>query len=152
MLPVDSEAKTGWVSGKQLWDWLEKELHNAFAKDPSKRFGGWFVRFSGMEVNFTISNELGKRLNWVKVKGSPIEMDKQYSVVACEREGDPDDTLCRIEKVQQPKKLGANLHQVMEEYLAIHSPIAPRQENRATATDQPSTLLTQLQGTTYEFR
>ena len=42
--------------------------------------------------------------------------------------------------------------QVMEEYLAIHSPIAPRQENRATATDQPSTLLTQLQGTTYEFR
>jgi hypothetical protein len=152
MLPVDSEAKTGWVSGKQLWDWLEKELHNAFAKDPSKRFGGWFVRFSGMEVNFTISNELGKRVNWVKVKGSPIEMDKQYSVVACEREGDPDDTLCRIEKVQQPKKLGANLHQVIEEYLAIHSPIAPRLENRATATDQPATLLTQLQGTTYEFR
>jgi 2',3'-cyclic-nucleotide 2'-phosphodiesterase (5'-nucleotidase family) len=152
MLPVDSEAKTGKVSGSQLLEWLEKELQNAFAKDPSKRFGGWFVRFSGMEVNFTISNEFGKRVNWVKINGSPLEKDRLYSVVACEREGDPDDTLCRIEKVNDPKKLGANLHQVIEEYLKVNSPIAPTLEKRATATDQPSTLLTQLQGTTYEFR
>lgn len=152
MLPVDSEAKTGKVTGSQLLEWLEKELQNAFAKDPSKRFGGWFVRFSGMEVNFTVGNEFGKRVNWVKVNGSPLEENKSYSVVACEREGDPDDTLCRIEKVKDPKKLGANLHQVIEEYLAVHSPISPKLENRSTATDQPSTLLTQLQGTTYEFR
>ena len=152
MLPVDSEAKTGKVTGHQLLDWLEKELQNAFAKDPSKRFGGWFVRFSGMEVNFTIGNEFGKRVNWVKVNGSPLDVNKYYSVVACEREGDPDDTLCRIEKVKDPQKLGANLHKVIEEYLAVHSPISPKLENRSTATDQPSTLLTQLQGTTYEFR
>lgn len=152
MLPVDSEAKMGKVSGQQLWDWLEKELHNAFAKDPSKRFGGWFVRFSGMEVNCTISNELGQRVNWVKVNGETLQLEKYYSVVACEREGDPDDTLCRIEKVKEPKKLGANLHQVIEEYLAVHSPVAPVLQNRATATDQPATLLTQLQGTTYQFR
>ncbi len=152
MLPVDSEAKMGKVSGQQLWDWLEKELHNAFAKDPSKRFGGWFVRFSGMEVNCTISNELGKRVNWVKVNGESLQLEKYYSVVACEREGDPDDTLCRIEKVKEPKKLGANLHQVIEEYLAVHSPVAPVLQNRVTATDQPATLLTQLQGTTYQFR
>ena len=96
MLPVDSEAKSGIVSGKQVWDWLEKELHNAFAKDPSKRFGGWFVRFAGMEVNFTVGNDYGKRVNWVKIKGEPIDLEKDYSIVACEREGDPDDTLSRI--------------------------------------------------------
>lgn len=152
MLPVDSEAKTGKVTGRQLLDWLEKELQNAFAKDPSKRFGGWFVRFSGMEVNFTVGNEFGKRVNWVKVNGSPLDLERLYSVVACEREGDPDDTLCRIEKVKDTKMLGANLHQVIEEYLSVHSPVAPKLENRATATDQPPTLLTQLQGTTYEFR
>jgi S-sulfosulfanyl-L-cysteine sulfohydrolase len=152
MLPVDSEAKTGMVSGKQLWDWLEKELQNAFAKDPSKRFGGWFVRFAGMEVNFTISNEIGKRVNWVKVKGEPLELNKEYSIVACEREGDPDDTLCRVEKVKNPKRLGVFMHKVIEEYLAAKSPVSPLLENRATATDQPHTLLTQLQGTTYEFR
>lgn len=152
MLPVDSEAKTGMVTGKQLWDWLEKELQNAFAKDPSKRFGGWFVRFAGMEVNFTIGNEFGKRVNWVKIKGETLDLSKEYSIVACEREGDPDDTLCRIEKVKNPKKLGVLMHMVIEEYLATHSPVSPKLEMRATATDQPHTLLTQLQGTTYEFR
>ena len=152
MLPVDSEAKTGWVKGKQLLEWLEKELQNAFAKDPSKRFGGWFVRFAGIEVNFTIGKENGKRVNEVKINGVPLDPEKLYSVVACEREGDPDDTLCRMEKVKDPKRLGVLMHTVIEEYLAKHSPVSPRLENRATATDQPHTLLTQLQGTTYEFR
>lgn len=152
MLPVDSEAKKGMISGQQLWDWLEKELQNAFAKDPSKRFGGWFVRFAGMKVNFTIGNEFGKRVNWVKVNNIPLELDKDYSIVACEREGDPDDTLCRIEKVKNPKRLGVFMHKVIEEYLAAKSPVSPTLEKRATATDQPHTLLTQLQGTTYEFR
>jgi sulfur-oxidizing protein SoxB len=152
MLPVDSEAKTGVVTGKQVWDWLEKELQNAFAKDPSKRFGGWFVRYAGMEVNFTINNEFGKRVNWVKVGGQPIDLNKEYRIVACEREGDPDDTICRMEKVKEPKRLGLLMHDVIEEYLKANSPIAPKLENRATATDFPPTLLTQLQGTTYEFR
>ncbi|HQV59765.1 MAG: bifunctional metallophosphatase/5'-nucleotidase [Chitinophagaceae bacterium] len=152
MLPVDSEAKLGIITGKQLWDWQEKELQNAFAKDPSKRFGGWFVRFAGMEVNFTIGNELGKRVNWIKVKGEPLDINKEYSIVACEREGDPDDTLCRIEKVKNPKRSGVLMHDVIEEYLAANSPVSPKLERRATATDQPHTLLTQLQGTTYEFR
>lgn len=152
MLPVNSEAKTAVVTGKQIWDWLEKELQNAFAKDPSKRFGGWFVRFNGMETNFTIGNEFGKRLNSVTVAGVPIDLTKDYSIVACEREGDPDDTLCRIEHVKNPKKSPYLLHDVIIEYLKANSPIAPKYEARAVATDEPATLLTQLKGTSYEFR
>lgn len=152
MLPVDAEAKLGVVTGKQLWEWQEKELQNAFAKDPSKRFGGWFVRFAGMEVNFTIGNEYGKRVNWIRINGQPVDLKKEYSIVACEREGDPDDTLCRIENVKHPRRSGVLMHDVIEEYLAQHSPVSPKMEKRATATDQPHTLLTQLQGTTYEFR
>ncbi len=152
MLPVNSEAKTAIVTGKQVWDWLEKELQNAFAKDPSKRFGGWFVRYNGMEVNFTIGNEFGKRVNWVKVGGSAIDLEKEYSIVAWEREGDPNDTLCRIEHVKNPNKTPFLLHDVIIDYLKQHSPVAPKLEGRATATDEPATLLTQLKGTTYEFR
>jgi hypothetical protein len=44
------------------------------------------------------------------------------------------------------------LHDVVEEYLKINSPVSPVLEKRATATDEPDTLLTQLRGTTYEFR
>lgn len=152
MLPVNSEAKTGIVTGKQIMEWLEKELQNAFAKDPSKRFGGWFVRYNGMEVNFTIGNEFGKRVNSVKVGGEALIMDKEYTIVACEREGDPDDTLCRIEHVKNPKKTPYLLHDVIIEYLKQYSPVSPKLEGRAVATDEPPTLLTQLKGTTYEFR
>ncbi|MFN5422875.1 MAG: bifunctional metallophosphatase/5'-nucleotidase [bacterium] len=152
MLPVDSEAKTGIITGKQLWGWMEKELQNAFAKDPAKRFGGWVVRFKGMEVNFTIGNELGKRVNWINVAGKPVDLEKEYSFVACEREGDPDTTICRVEGVKEPKRLGATLHSVIEEYLKTHSPISPKLEGRCTATDAPNSLLTQLMGVGYEFR
>lgn len=152
MLPVDSEAKRGVITGKQLWDWMEKELQNAFAKDPAKRFGGWVVRFNGMQVNFTIGNEMGKRVNSIKVKGKPVDFEKNYTFVACEREGDPDTTICRVEGVAEPTRLGSTLHKVIQEYLLKASPISPKLEGRATATDAPNTLLTQLMGVGYEFR
>ncbi|MDZ7648533.1 MAG: 5'-nucleotidase C-terminal domain-containing protein [Cytophagales bacterium] len=47
MLPVDSNARQASVTGKQIWNWMEKELHNVFASDPAKRFGGWVIRFKG---------------------------------------------------------------------------------------------------------
>jgi S-sulfosulfanyl-L-cysteine sulfohydrolase len=81
MLPVDSTAKTGEVTGLQILDWLEKELENAFAIDPSKRFGGWFVRFAGMEVNCTIGKPKGQRVNWVKIKGQALDKNKLYKIV-----------------------------------------------------------------------
>jgi hypothetical protein len=152
MLPVESEAKTGKISGEQLWNWLEKELHNVFARNPAQRFGGWLVRFSGMEINFTAYHEQGKRLNWIKIKGVPVDRNKQYTIVACEREGDPDDNLCRVEQVQVAQKLGFTLHDIMREYLAVHSPVAPKAEGRVSATDVPHNLLSQLEGYDYEFR
>jgi len=152
MLPVDSEAKLGMATGRQIWDWMEHELENAFAKDPEKRFGGWVIRFKGMEVNFTIKKQESKRVNWIKVNKEPIDLLKQYSFVACEREGDPDTTLCRMEGVKQPTKMGATLHSVIEEYLKEFSPIAPKVEGRCTVTDAPQDLLTQVAGVGYEFR
>lgn len=153
MLPVNSKIKTGEITGLQLMNWLEKELENTFAKDPTKRFGGWFVRFSGMKVTLTIANEKGKRVQTVTIAGQPVDLEKGYSITACEREGDPIDTLCRIEKVSKAVSQGIFLHNVIEEYLSAFSPVAPKIEGRAVATDAPSTLVTQLiPGTNYQFR
>jgi 2',3'-cyclic-nucleotide 2'-phosphodiesterase (5'-nucleotidase family) len=151
MFPVNSEVKTGEASGQQIWEWMEKELHNVFSKDPADRFGGWLIRFKGMEINFTIKKDIGKRLNWIKVKGEPINLEKNYSILACERDGDPDDMLCRMEKIAKHGKPGYLMHDVVREYLSVHSPISPYIEGRATATDAPSTLLSQLEGYDYEF-
>ena len=151
MIPDDSEAKQGTITGRQVWDWMEDELENAFAKDPAKRFGGWVVRFAGMQINFAIEKTKGKRINSMKMKGKPVDMNKTYTFVACERDGDPDTTICRVQNVAAPKLLGTTLHKVIEEYLAKHSPIAPKLEGRAIASDSVPHLLTQLQGVGYEF-
>jgi S-sulfosulfanyl-L-cysteine sulfohydrolase len=151
MLPVDSEAKEGYITGEKLRQWLEKELHNVFAKKAAERFGGWVVRFSGMEINITAGREKGSRINWIRVKGEPVVPEKRYRIAACEREGDPDDMICRIEHVDAPKRLNTTLHPIIREYLAQHSPVSPKVEGRITATDQPDTLLTQLEGYDYQF-
>lgn len=152
MIPVDSAAKFGEATGQQLWDWLEKELHNVFAKDPAKRFGGWVVRFKGMTANFTMHNDMGKRVNWIRVGGKPIVLDRYYSVAACEREGDPDTTLCRLENVHNPRLAGVTMHTILRDYFGKFSPVAPKVEGRITATDAPQNILSQLEGYDYEFR
>ena len=152
MLPVDSAARQASVTGKQLWDWMEKELNNVFAKDPAGRFGGWVVRFNGMEVNFTMHQKAGQRVNAIKVKGKPIDLNQTYSVAACEREGDPDEILCRIDNVKEAHNLGITLHTIMREYLAVFSPVTPKVEGRIIATDAPNDILSQLEGYEYAFR
>jgi 2',3'-cyclic-nucleotide 2'-phosphodiesterase (5'-nucleotidase family) len=152
MLPVESAIKSGVVSGHQIADWLEKELENAFAKDATRRFGGWFVRFKGLFVKFTIANAMGERVREVTVQGQPLVPAKRYTVVGCEREGDPDNVVCRIIGVADPRRHDVTIHQVVTEYLAGHSPVSPTIEGRAVATDAGSDLLSQVEGTSYRFR
>jgi len=151
MLPVESAIKDGVVSGQQILDWLENELENAFATDATRRFGGWLVRFKGLVVKFTIGNAAGRRVQEVKVQGDPLVPSRRYTVVGCEREGDPDNTVCRIVNVTDPRRHDVTVHQVVTEYLATHSPVSPVLEGRAVATDAPADLLSQVDGTGYRF-
>jgi len=152
MLPVNSEAKAGEITGEQLLHWLENEMKSVFSNNPAELFGGWMVRFAGMQINITAGNSNGKRVNRVLVHNEPVEKNKIYRIVACEREGDPDNTLCRVENVQNPKKLGFNLHEVLREYLKVHSPVSPKLEGRVVATDEDKHLLTQVRRKDYQFR
>ena len=152
MLPVDSTIRTAKTSGKQIKNWLEKELNNVFAKDASKRFGGWVVKFKGMEITFNAFGETGKRVQTVSVNGAPIDDSKLYSILACEREGDPVDMLCRMKGVVDPKNTTSTLHTVMIDYLKNNSPVTPTPTKSAKALDAPDTLLTQVTGVDYVFK
>mgnify|MGYP005851569339 CR=1 FL=1 len=101
MLPVDSTIRTGKVTGQQIYNWLEKELNNVFAADASKRFGGWVIKFKGMEVKFIAFGEEGNRVQSALVHGAPLDLTKVYKICACERDGDPDDMLCRFKGVME---------------------------------------------------
>ncbi len=152
MLPVDSLIRTAKVSGQQLIDWLEKELNNVFAKDAFKRFGGWVVKFKGMEATFNAFGEAGKRVQRVTVGGKAIDPAQLYSVCACERDGDPDTMLCRIPNVKEGINTAYTLHQTMRDYLAANSPVTPSPKGYAKILDAPQDLLTQVSGVKYEFR
>ena len=152
MLPVDSTIRTGIVTGKQIFDWLEKELNNVFAKDASKRFGGWVIKFKGMEVSFKAFEDLGKRVQEVTVKGRALDQNATYTICACERDGDPADMLCRIKNVAEAKNTSFTLHQVMKAYLKTNSPVTPKLPLRAKILDAPQTMLSQVYGVPYEFR
>lgn len=152
MLPVDSTVRTGKVTGSQLKEWLEKELNNVFAKDASKRFGGWVVKFKGMKVTFRAFDEMGKRVETITVNDQPLDPKGEYTILACEREGDPDDVLCRMKGVQNAKNTKFTLHQVMREYLAANSPVTPSPQRNAVVLDAPQELLTQVTGVDYQFK
>ena len=151
MLPVDSKVRAAKVSGQQIKDWLEKELNNVFAKDASKRLGGWVVKFKGMKVEFKAFEEMGKRVKQVTINGGNLDAAKIYVVSACEREGDPATMLCRIPNVKEAVNTPYTLHEVMKEYLASNSPVTPKLEGNAIILDAPSTLLTQVYGVDYKF-
>ncbi len=151
MLPVDSPVRTAIVTGKQLKEWLEKELQNVFAKDASKRFGGWVIKMNGMKMTFKAHEDMGRRIQSLEVGGKALELDKEYSIAACERDGDPETMLCRIQNVKNGKNTPFTLHQVLREYITQHSPLTPTPKGNVLVLDEPQTLLSQVFGVDYKF-
>ncbi len=151
MLPVNEKVKISKVTGKQLRNWLEKELNNVFAQRSEERFGGWLVRFSGMEITFYANREKGKRIASIKVKGEPLDESRSYTVSACRREGEPDNMLCRIPDTKDPQIMDYTIHDAVKEYLKYKGTVAPVRDGRARALDLGNNVLSQLPGTDYHF-
>ncbi|MEY2963105.1 MAG: hypothetical protein RL754_366 [Bacteroidota bacterium] len=151
MLPVNEKVKIGKASGEQIKNWLEKELHNVFAENPNERFGGWVVRFSGMQLKFNAGAPKGERVSEVLIGGEPMELDKLYTMSACRREGEPLSTLCRMPNTVETVVMDYTVHDLIEEYLSVMDTIAPVRDGRAQAVDLGDNVLSQLPGTDYHF-
>lgn len=152
MLPVDSVVRKAKASGSQIKEWLEKELNNVFAKNAAERFGGWVVKFYGMQITFNAFGEKGKRVQSIQIGGEPMDETRMYSICACERDGDPADMLCRIKGVKDAVNTPYTLHGVMRSYLKENSPVTPTPPMAAKILDGPQSLLTQVTGVDYVFR
>ncbi|TNE27344.1 MAG: bifunctional metallophosphatase/5'-nucleotidase [Bacteroidetes bacterium] len=151
MLPVNEKVKTGKATGEQIASWLESELHHVFAQNPTERFGGWLVRFSGMEIEFYANRPEGERIASILVDGEPLQTDKLYTLSACRREGEADNMLCRMPNILEPQIMEYTIHDAVKEYLQFHDTISPAVESRAQALDLGDDVLSQLPGTSYHF-
>lgn len=151
LLPVNEKVKTGKASGKQIKNWLETEMHNAFSQNPTERFGGWLVRFSGMKVEFNSQNNKGDRIQKITVNGEPIQDEKLYTISACVRPGDPLNNLCRMPNVKDVEIMDYTIHDVVEEYLKENSPVSPGLEGRAYCEYLGKYSFSTVPGTEYKF-
>lgn len=152
MLPVNSPVRIGKIKGDTILPWLERELENVFAKEASNRFGGWVVKFEGMTLTFNAFNPVGQKVNEVKIGGKDINPEQYYTVCACEREGDPDDVLCRISNVKNAYSESYTLHDAVKEYLKEYSPVTPTPKGNIRILDGDQKLLSQVWGVDYTFR
>ena len=85
------------------------------------------------------------------VGNAALDLNRTYSICACERDGDPSDMLCRMRNVSNAVNTHHTLHSVLKEYLAANSPVTPTPPINAKIMDAPQTLLTQITGVDYQF-
>jgi S-sulfosulfanyl-L-cysteine sulfohydrolase len=143
LLPMDARMKRGWVTGKELRDYLEKELEMVYSKSPFKLNGGWGPRASGMAIAFDALAGYGRRVVSIKINGREVEADGRYTIAGCEREGEPMDVICRHRGTHDPQVLPLSVHEALEEYLRVHPVIAPRRDGREIALDLPRAVFSQ---------
>ena len=143
LLPLDARVKAGWIPGRDLRSYLERELELVFSKDPWKLSGGWGPRLSGVEFQFVAAAEPGHRLRSVKVAGKDLQDEQHYTFAGCERAGEPLDIICRLKGVHEVKALPLSVHQMLREYLRRHPVVAPREDRREVALDLPTRVFSQ---------
>lgn len=141
--PIVTKLKTGRVTGKQLYDFWERELENVFSRDPERRFGGWVPRPSGMTLTLAADAPVGRRVRELRIGGQPVVPDRSYSITACDREGDLPDSVCRIPGARDVRVLDIDAHEAVRRYLRRHRPLPPPAQGRVVALDRPHPLRTQ---------
>ena len=143
LLPMDARMKSGWVTGKELKDYLERELEMVYAISPLKLNGGWGPRASGMSFVFEALAEEGQRVVSIKINGIEAEDEAHYTIAGCEREGEPIDVICRNRGSHDAQILPTSVHEALANYFQVHPVIAPTREGREAAQDLPSAVFSQ---------
>ncbi|MCS6838055.1 MAG: bifunctional metallophosphatase/5'-nucleotidase [Bdellovibrionaceae bacterium] len=141
--PVNMPLRVGEVTGKQLWDWWEKEIEHVYSQDPKKLFGGWLPRPSGLTIRFLANAPRGQRVKEILIHGKPIDLQKTYSVGACIREGDPENRVCRIPDIKNPRDFTIDAHTAVKNYLKKFGPLREPAQLRVIAEDLPTIVRSQ---------
>jgi 2',3'-cyclic-nucleotide 2'-phosphodiesterase (5'-nucleotidase family) len=142
-LPIDLQLKTGIASGGQLRTYWEKELDYIFSEDPTRLFGGWLPRISGLTVQFRKQAHSDKRVEQLLVADQPIDPGKTYRLAAGLWPGAPASSIHRVAGCQLIQKLEATTHDAVRNYLKTHSPIRTEGDPHVRCIDCDGVLRSQ---------
>ncbi|MGZ3749340.1 MAG: 5'-nucleotidase C-terminal domain-containing protein, partial [Pseudobdellovibrionaceae bacterium] len=142
--PINNPLRVGKVTGAQLKSFWEQEIENVYSSDARKLFGGWLPRPSGMTLKFKVGAPFGQRVQEIRVGGKLLELNKIYTIAACAREGDPQNKVCRIPNISEPKDLSVDAHEAVRMYLKTHKGIKAPTDQRVIAEDLPNTVRSQF--------
>ncbi|MBL1277419.1 MAG: 5'-nucleotidase C-terminal domain-containing protein [Ectothiorhodospiraceae bacterium] len=96
--PVTIELATASVTGEQLKEVIEMNLSSVFSTEAFDHSGGWFDGFNGLELDVSLKQDNGQRINSIRLVGSQSEIldNDIVSIAGCVRPIDPgnSDVLC----------------------------------------------------------
>lgn len=80
MVPTNPEVFTAQLSGRELLELLESNMHGVLADDASEQAGGYLLRTSGLSVVFRPNNGRGTRTERLEIDGTAVDLDRDYTV------------------------------------------------------------------------
>jgi len=111
------------ITGKELWDMMEENLDNTFAKNPYNQKGGYVKRCYGINVYFKIENAMDLRIQEFFVGDERLDKDKTYRAAFVTTQGIP------AKYGTDRKDLDIDAVTALKRYVKENSPVKPKLED-----------------------
>jgi 2',3'-cyclic-nucleotide 2'-phosphodiesterase (5'-nucleotidase family) len=89
VIPSDPPVSVVDITGAELVDMLEENLHRTFAADPYEQMGGYLKRCRGLQLLAKIENPRGQRIQALFVGSEPVQLNKVYQAAFVTQQGVP---------------------------------------------------------------
>lgn len=122
IIPTNPPVSVCNITGKELWNMMEENLDNTFAKNPYNQKGGYVKRCYGINVYFKIENAKDLRIQEFFVSDERLDKDKTYRAAFVTTQG-------ISEKYGTDRKhLDIDAVTALKRYIEENSPVKPKLE------------------------
>ncbi len=127
IIPTNPPVSVCEITGQELWDMMEENLENTFAKDPYDQMGGYVKRCYGINVYFKVENAEGLRVQEFFVGDERLDKEKTYEACFVTTQGIP----ARYGKNR--RDLDIHAVEALRRYIEDNSPVKPEIEGTVVA-------------------
>ena len=143
LLPMDARMKRGWITGKELRDYLENELEMVYAKIPLKLNGGWGPRAAGMRFVFNARAKHGQRSCRSRSAAARLRRMADTRLPDVNATASPSTWCAGIAARMRCRFCPLSIHEALRQYLRAHPVLAVERDGREIALDLPRTVFSQ---------